>query len=197
MPDLFSKTINLGGRENNDTLVMLRQISRNVRRDIEVATKTTAKQGMRVVARNIQSELGRGITQKNILKHVKRKKIHNGNQMIIIAKSGRYPMKMFKPRQNATGVSYKMRETKQVRSAFMGPTPRRKATRLRGHVWKRISKGPQRFPITPLYVASPYGVMNPKTSRLPLLDFAAAEISLIFQKQIERRLKYRLHLLTR
>tara|TARA_R100000951_G_scaffold70820_2_gene59739 strand:- start:11591 stop:12184 length:594 start_codon:yes stop_codon:yes gene_type:complete len=197
MPDLFSMTVNLSGREKNQTLQTLRQISSNIKLDIETATRITAKQGLTVVAREIQSELGKGITQKNIKTKLSQRKIHNGNRMIVIAKSGRYPMKMFKPRQNATGVSYKMRQTQQVRGGFMGPTPKRKAAKLRGHVWKRINSGPQRFPITPLYVASPWGVMNPDTSRLPLLQFAAAEISIIFEKQIQRRLNYRLHLLSR
>ena len=193
-----SRTINLGGRNKNKTLVKLREVSRNVNRDIEIATKITAKQGLTVIAREIQSEIGRSIIQRDIKKRLTRKKLANGNQMIQIAKSGRYPLKMFKPTQSATGVSYKMRETKTIPSAFMGPTRNRKAAKLRGHVWKRVSThGNAKYPITPLYGASPWGVMNPSTSRLPLLKFAAAKISLILNKQIEKRLKYRLHLLTK
>ena len=183
-----NRLVSTSSKSYEKIVSQFKELGRDVNNELQIATKKTAKMGARVVAKEVQSELGGTISQKEVLRQVKYRPYGKTGQQITIPKGRRFSLKRFKPTQTPAGVTYTMRGQKKTTiGAFMGPRPRKKATKLNGHVFKRIGKA--RLPITKLTTASPWGVMNPNTSRMPLMDFAVDAIGIKFNEQIQRRIK--------
>lgn len=183
----INRLVSTSSKSYEKIVSQFKELGRDVNNELQIATKKTAKLGQSVVAKEVQSELGGSLTQKEIKKQIKYRPYGKNGQQITIPKGRRFSLKRFKPTQNAAGVTYKMRQRHTALGAFMGPRPRKKAGKLNGHVFKRVGKA--RLPITKLTSASPWGVMNPNTSRMPLMDFAVNEIGIKFNEQIQRRIK--------
>ena len=183
----INKLVSTSNKSYEKIVRQFKELGKDVTNELQIASKKTAKMGARIVAKEVQSELGGTITQTEVLKQVKYRPYGKTGQQITIPKGRRFSVKRFKPTQNSAGVTYKLRQRHTALGAFMGPRPRKKAAKLNGHVFKRVGKA--RLPITKLTTASPWGVMNPNTSRMPLMDFAVNEIGIKFNEQIQRRIK--------
>ncbi len=183
----INRVVSKSSKSYEAIVTQFKELRKNVDNELQIATKKTAKLGVGIVAKQVQQELGGKLTQREVKKQIKYTPYGQTGQQISIKKGRRFSLKRFTPTQNAVGVTYKMRQRKTALGAFMGGAPRKKAAKLNGHVFKRIGKA--RLPITKLTTASPWGVMNPNTSRLPLMDFAVAEIGIKFNEQIQRRIQ--------
>lgn len=182
----------------------IRGTSVNIDREIATAINKTGKATLSEIAKDIGTELN--TTQKAIkyggkaLSVLGKASPTKKGLVVRLSMTGRMSLRHFKPRQTATGVSYKISKSKGqtfVKSAFMGPRPGAVKISWKGNVFKRIGDkrkmrkgryaGKIREPITKLNAASPWGVYIAK-------NFEPKQVRRInerLQKEMEERIRFR------
>ena len=135
----------------------------DIRKELAVVVNKTAKATLSEIAKDVTSELN--VTQKAVkyagkgLSVLGKATQSKPGAVVKLSQTGRMSLRHFKPKQNASGVTYKISKSKGksfVKSAFMGPRPGAVKISWKGNVFKRV--GDSRNPITKLDGVSPWGV---------------------------------------
>jgi hypothetical protein len=158
----------------------IQALTDNMSKQMGIVAWKTGKDGKSFIAKAVYKEFK--TTQKVIKKAITVKRL-NGNRdiLLIVAKEKRIPLREFKPRQDATGVSAKINRRGAAYIApggFMGPKPGAMKASWRGRPFVREAK--TRLPIQNLKGPSPWGV------------FVREELGLKLdtEKYLRERLKY-------
>lgn len=154
------------------------------------AVNATAKKTESLMAKEISKELA--TTQKEIKQKIKiTKRADKGelniSAVVTVAKTSRLPMRLFTPKQNKAGVTYRISKTKgrkTVLEAFQGPKIGVQKVAWRGNAFRR--KGKSRLPIVKLRGPSPWGVFV-KNNQKPAVEVKAGDE---LMKQVERRIRF-------
>ena len=189
--------INVTAQGHDAAIKALANVTTNLTKQIGIASWQAAKFGKSHIAKEIGKELA--TPQKDIKKDIDAKRAGGTRATVTLDKSKRMSLKRFKPKQNATGVAYKISKTegrKKIPGAFMGPRPGAVARKLHGHVWMRsgarvamtkgASKGQSRQRIYKLYGPSPWGVVVTRDKQLPI----GVIIKDRYGQELEKRLRY-------
>jgi hypothetical protein len=167
---------------------LLQETKGKLSKELAVAVNATAKTGKSGVVKEIAKELA--VTQKVISEKVSIKGKATATQLqstVTLKKSRRISLREFKPKQNKSGVSYKISKTKgrnHVAGAFQGPKPGVMKVSWRGNAFRRLGKS--RLPIVKLKGPSPWGVVKTRDKEKPLSKDMQAEL----KKQVERRIRF-------
>lgn len=152
-----------------------------IQKELAVVINKTAKQGERVLAKEVHAELA--TTIKAIQDKIKirgRATKENPTSKIALSKSDRLSLRVFSPRETKAGVTYRISKTKgrkTAKSAF-------EVKKLSKHIWKR--KGKSKFPIVKLQGPSPWGVAVVNDMQKPASEKIQRELT----KQINRRVDF-------
>lgn len=147
----------------------------DIRKELAVVINKTAKATVSEIAKDVTKELN--VTQAAVkysnrgLEVLGKATFSKPGAIVRLNRTGRMSLRHFKPKQNASGVTYKISKSKGksfVQSAFMGPTPTAMKIGWKGNVFKRTGvkskasrgryAGKIRDEITKLHGASPWGV---------------------------------------
>ena len=168
---------------------------KKIRKQLAIAVNKTAKKALAQLAKEDAKELA--TTQKVIKATMKvaSKATATGNptSTIVQRKTGAIPLRDFKARQTAAGVSYKISKRGKARglvpSAFIVKS-------IAGHVFKRVGakrpstkgryKGKMRQKIVKLYGPSPWFVTVKNRLTKPVVKFAKSQL----KKEIAERTRF-------
>jgi hypothetical protein len=131
-----------------------RQLTRDVKTAVNKAVDFVQSQWAKDIGKEV------ALPQKTIRTTLRKeiaRGIENPSGSVSQSKTKRLPLKEYKPRQTAAGVSYsayKKAKRKTLASAFMGPKPGAVARRLGGHVFSRTGKS--RLPIVKRFGPTPF-----------------------------------------
>ena len=166
--------------------------AKKVRQQMKMAVNATAKQAVNVWAAAISKEIA--VTQKAVKGTIKivRKADNNWLRSTLRQRKekNRIPLKQFKPKQDAAGVSYTIKRGSKgfLPSGFIVKS-------LGNHVFKRdgpkikmtkgVNKGQDKQRIFKQYGPSPWGVSAKNNLKIPV----TLESKEILIKQIDRRIR--------
>lgn len=177
--------IEIRAEKSTEQLVKdLGNVAKNLTKELGIVAWKTAKATERSAAKQITTELA--TTQREVKKHITKKRRDTESE-VTVSKSKRISLKEFKPRQTKAGVSYRISKStgrNRVDGAFMGPSPKASALKLKGHVWKR--KGKARLPIQKLMGPSPWGVLVSGDRVQNVTEETRGEL----RKQLQDRIRY-------
>lgn len=161
---------------------------KNLPKELGIISWKTARKGESQVAKEVTQEIA--VTQKVVKRHVSRGKTSKKTAAeLMLAKSGRIPIRDFGARQTKKGVTYKIDKRKSrvlMPGAFQGPRPGLMFRKYKGLVFKR--KGTERKPISHKRGPSPWGVMiTKKHKRQNVTTYLEQELV----RQSIERLRYR------
>lgn len=162
----------------------LDSVTKNLTKELGIVAWKTAKKTKSVAAKEITTELA---TKQSVVKDQITTKRRTTESEVTVKKSKRLSLKEFKPRQTKAGVSYRISKStgrNRIDGAFMGPSPKASALKLKGHVWKR--KGKSRLPIQKLMGPSPWGVLVKGDRVQNVTDETRAEL----RKQLDRQIRW-------
>lgn len=135
----------------------------DIKRELATVVNKTAKATLSEIAKDVTSELN--VPQKVVkyagkgLSVLGKATLSKPGAVVKLSQTGRMSLRHFKPKQNASGVTYKISKSsgpRSIKSAFMGPRPGAVKIKWKGNVFKRV--GDSRNPITKLDGVSPWGV---------------------------------------
>jgi len=124
---------------------------KNLRKQMYIVVNKTAAKTKSIIAKEVAKQLV--VPQKIVKKSISLKKakqiasIDRTTAIVTQRSLNGFPLKMLKPKQGGSGVSFKGagRKTETRTGAFMGPKPGVMSIRLGGHAFKRTGK--TRLPI--------------------------------------------------
>jgi hypothetical protein len=161
-----------------------------LKRDINTALNATARHLKGQWAKELGKEVA--LPQRVIKQTIRQELARTGGDAsaaVVQKKSKRLPLKEFKPRQIAAGVSYivyKKVKRRTLAGAFMGPKPGLKAIKLHGHVWSRqgakrvMTKGryagKMRQPIVKRFGPSPFDTSRKHETPVRLVHLGKARL---------------------
>lgn len=164
--------------------------AKKIKREVAIAINAVGKKTEAMMAKEVGKELA--TPQKNIKKAIylrsKATPAHLGTT-VSVPKAKRLPLRDFNPRQNRTGVSYKVSKTKGrgfVAGAFQGPKPGVIKASWRGNVFKRTGKS--RLPIIKLKGPSVWGVVVKGDTAKVVASHSRDELKF----QIDRRIRFQI-----
>jgi len=145
-------------------IARLKGVTDNLTEDLRSIAYDTAHYGRAQIGKIVQRDLNASppVPQKAIIQNIKHDKVGLTAYELKSSKSPRLPLSLFNPKQDESGVSFRIDKTKprtHVPSAFLGPRPGRLAVKLRGE--PRIRDADPRLPIR--YVGlgpSPWGLFE-------------------------------------
>lgn len=154
---------------------------------LAIAVNATGKKVVTRLSRDVRGELA--MKARDVKKLIAQKKAHKTNlaSQVTLKHGSRPSLKRFSPRQTRKGVSYRVSKRgsrKLALGAFMGAKPGQLSVKLRGHVYKRVTK--KRKPITRLDGASAWAAVHKNRLKPPIIVFARKTL----KKQIRRRARY-------
>lgn len=188
---MFQPVVRISG--DKELLQRLKDVAKTFEERSEAAVYKTMKSADLIAAREVQKEIGNAITQSAIKEGIEKRKIKQGTHALIMYKSGRLQLSKFKANQTRQGVTYKMRGERQlVPSAFMGNyKTKSRPPKLKGGAWKRMSRN-RAAPIVQLFGPSPWGVLNPRTSREPRFQNLKQALAEKFRQQLTKEINYQI-----
>lgn len=184
---MFSLETVISDRDVKRIAAGLGGYSRRLPQQLAIIVNATAKKVRTKMSRDVRSEMA--IKARDMNRMLSVRKAHKGriSAVVTLKHSFRPSLKAFSPRQTRKGVTYRISKKgsrKLAIGGFMGAKPGQLSVKLRGHVYKRVTK--KRLPLTRLDGASAWASFNHNGMKPPTKLYARREL----RKQIKRRANY-------
>ena len=133
-----------------DVIAKLKGVTDNLTEDLRWVSFQTAKYGKSQIAKVVQRDLNASppVPQRAIKQNIKHDKVGLTSYVLRSSKSPRLPLSLFNPKQDDSGVSFRIDKKEprtHVPGGFLGPRPGTLAPKLRGE--PRIRAADPRLPI--------------------------------------------------